>query len=194
MPLIHEIRFAGIDFESAGARKGETDCPIQIGMGTWKPEEKVKDLFVSYLKSEKEVMWQSQRIHHISNKDLVHAPSFLSLWPEVKSRLSNSAIVAHGYGTEKRYLRTFPNHGFSPWIDTLTLSRAAYPNLTNHKLGTVCDELELTGLIDKIVPERQWHDALYDAVGSLVILSKVIQDFTLMEASLEVLVQPKKFF
>ena len=33
--MISEHTFAAIDFESAGAERGKTDVPVQIGMATW---------------------------------------------------------------------------------------------------------------------------------------------------------------
>ena len=54
----------------------------------------------------------------------------VDLWPPIRDRLAGAAVVAHGAGTEKRFLRAFPYHGFSPWIDTLRLARKVLPNLS----------------------------------------------------------------
>jgi DNA polymerase-3 subunit epsilon len=99
-------------------------------------------------------------------------------------------VVAHGKGTEKRFLRTFPGHGFGPWIDTLLLSRAAWPELKDHSLGALSSERGLTEQIEALVPGKRWHDALYDAVASLVLLEDLISSFALEEQPLDLLVKP----
>ena len=56
------------------------------------------------------------------------------LWPAFRSRLAGAVVVAHSAGTEKRFLRTFPMHGFGPWLDTVVLARRAWPNLPDYSL------------------------------------------------------------
>ena len=99
-------------------------------------------------------------------------------------------VVAHGHGTEKRYLRNFPGHGFGPWVDTLLLSRAAWPDLKSHGLGDLCEHFGLTNKINDLVPDKTWHDALYDATASLVLLEYLIQQFKLAESATDILIHP----
>jgi len=130
---ISEIEFAAIDFESAGAKKGE----IQIGIVVGTIQEGVTDHFTSYIKPKKKVMWQASRIHGITTKSLQDSPSYLSLWPDIKECLTGRVLVAHSCGTEKRFLRTFAGQNFSPWVDSLTLARAALPEQKSHRLGSL---------------------------------------------------------
>jgi len=188
--MIASHTFAAIDFESAGAAKGKTDVPVQIGMALWSHKNGYHDTFVSYLRSERPVTWSAQKVHGITNADLAGAPSLMTLWPEVKHRLGGHVVVAHGHGTEKRYLRAFPGHGFGPWVDTLQLSRAAWPELESHALGEVCAHFQLTDKINALVPEKTWHDALYDAAASLVLLEHLIAEFRLESSPLEILLHP----
>lgn len=172
---ISDCRFCAIDFESAGATRGSTDSPVQIGLATWSPTaSECDDTFVSHLKTDQPIQWTAQRVHGITPADLVDAPPLVMLWPEIKKRMQGFAIVAHGKGTEKRFLRAFPGHGFGPWLDTLLLARAAWPELPDHSLGPLCDALALTPEIRDTVPEKSWHDALFDAVASLVLLKHLI--------------------
>ena len=101
-----------------------------------------------------------------------------------------SIADAHGKGTEKRFMRAFPGHGFGPWIDTLLLSRAAWPDLTDHSLGALCDSRDLTQRVKSIVPEKSWHDALFDAVASLVLLEHLIETLALEDHPVEHLAHP----
>lgn len=112
------------------------------------------------------------------------------LWPAIKRRLAGRAVVAHGHGTEKRFLNAFPGHGFTPWIDTLQLARAAWPELPSYSLGKLCEQLGLSTLVSEHVPDKSWHDALYDAVASIILLERIISEFNLIDAPLSQLENP----
>ncbi|MDG0995205.1 MAG: 3'-5' exonuclease [Akkermansiaceae bacterium] len=188
--MIAERIFAAIDFESAGAERGKTDVPVQIGMATWSQAHGHSDAYVSFLHTKQKISWAAQKVHGITTDDLAGAPPLMTLWPEVKKRLGGNIAVAHGHGTEKRYLRAFPAHGFSPWIDTLQLYRAVFPDLASHALGNLCEQFQLTDKVSSLVPHKTWHDALYDSVASLVLLEKLIQDLNLGEQPVEILTNP----
>jgi DNA polymerase III subunit epsilon len=188
--IVRDCRFTAIDFESAGAAPGRTDAPVQIGLAAWSPTLGHGEVFMSYLRTDQPVTWAARKVHGIGPEHLADAPALLSLWPELKTRLVGAVVVAHGKGTEKRFLRTFPGHGFGPWIDTLLLSRAAWPELKDHSLGAVASARGLTEKIETLVPGKRWHDALYDAVASLVLLENLVSSFALEEQPLDLLVTP----
>lgn len=190
MPSIRDCQFTAIDFESAGASRGKTDSPVQIGLSQWAVSKGHTDLYVSYLATDEPIQWSAQKVHGITPEDLKDAPTLLSLWPELKNRLSDAVIVAHGKGTEKRFLRTFPGHGFGPWVDTLLLARAAWPTLPDHSLGSLCTTLRLEEKIEALVPNKSWHDALFDAVASMVLLEHLVDALGIGDHDLEFLLHP----
>jgi len=190
MQLIRHCRFTAIDFESAGAARGMTDSPVQVGLSAWSVETGYGDPFVSYLFTDQAIQWSARKIHGIGPGHLADAPPLLTLWPELRRRLAGAVVVAHGKGTEKRFLRAFPGHGFGPWIDTLLLARAAWPDLANHALGALCDRHGLTASIRAIVPGKSWHDALFDASASLVLLAHLIEVLDLAGQPVDILLQP----
>jgi DNA polymerase-3 subunit epsilon len=190
MILTRQSRFTAIDFESAGAAPGRTDSPVQIGLATWTADLGHHDAFDSYLFTDQPILWSARKIHGIGPEQLADAPSLLSLWPELKKRLAGAVVVAHGKGTEKRFLRAFPGHGFGPWVDTLPLARAAWPELPDHSLGALCQTRGLTREIQQIVPSKSWHDALFDSVASLVLLAHLIETYQLVDQPLDSLLHP----
>lgn len=190
MPTIRQCRFTAIDFESAGAARGMTDSPVQIGLATWSVEDGHGDAFVSYLHTDQPVQWTARKVHGIGPDQLAGAPTLLSLWPEIRQRLGGAIVVAHGKGTEKRFLRAFPGHGFGPWTDTLLLARAAWPDQTDHSLGALCDTRGLTARVQALVPGKSWHDALFDAAASLVLLEHLLQRMDLHDHPVETLLHP----
>ena len=187
---IRDVEFAAIDFESAGARRGETDEPVQIGIVIGTMNEGITDHFVSYIKPQKEVMWQASRVHGITTDSLQDAPSFLSLWPQIHSRLNNRVLVAHSAGTEKKFLRAFPGHKFTSWVDTLTLAKAALPDLPKHRLGELLPYLGTEFADHPINQGRQWHDALYDAAASFFFVKTLVASLDLYDAPMSILLQP----
>lgn len=188
--MIRDTRFAAIDFESAGAARGRSDVPVQIGLATWSVAGGHGGAFVSYLRADRPITWAARKVHGITSADLAGAPPLGELWPQVKLRLAGSAVVAHGKGTERRFLRAFPGHGFGPWIDTLLLARSAWPLVPDHSLGHLCNHFGLTETIMELVPERAWHDALFDTVASLVLLRHLVETFALDARPLEMLIHP----
>lgn len=188
--MISEHVFAAIDFESAGAERGKTDVPVQIGMATWSAEKGHADHFVSFIRADQPITWAAQKVHGITSEDLADAPALMLLWPQIKAIISKRIVVAHGHGTEKRYLRAFPAHGFGPWVDTLQLSRAAWPELESHSLGDICKHFNLETKVTSLVPNKTWHDALYDTAASLVLLEHLICVFSLADSSIDLLLNP----
>jgi DNA polymerase-3 subunit epsilon len=174
--LIREIPFASLDFESAGERANEPGVPVQIGIAWMERLDPVPDSFYrSYLRAARPVTWSAQQIHGITDRDLADAPDLLSLWPEVKGRLGRRWIVAHGSGTEKRFLRAFPLHGFGPWVDTLSLSRKVLPGRSSYALSDLVGDLGLEEDARSYLPDFRWHEALSDALASLLLLRKLIE-------------------
>ncbi len=182
---LHALRFCALDFESAGISRGSTDEPVQIGWASMDGATiDPTSLFVSHLQCEKPITWAAQKVHGITTADLAGAPSLMSLWPRVKAALSGAVVVAHGAGTEKRFLRAFPFHGFGPWLDTLVLAKKFLPHLPDHALSTICDHCGLTPEVSALHPTGRWHDALYDATACLAILRHLMKDGGLGECCL----------
>lgn len=181
-----EARFAALDFESAGAAPGETDVPVQIGIVTFTLSGEM-DLWDTYIAAGKPVRWSAAKIHGISDEMLRGAPAYSSLWPDIRQHLQGRIVAGHNLGTEKRFLRTFPGHGFGPWVDTLTLARECYPGLSDYSLEAVCDTLGLSEEVSCLVSGRKWHDALYDAAASAILLRHIIKALELKDEPLSAL-------
>ncbi len=173
-----ELTFSAIDFESAGAVPGDTDVPVQVGIAVER-RGSAPEFWDSYIFTDKPILWSASRVHGITREHLRQAPAYSSLWPDIRRHLQDAVVVGHNLGTEKKFLRTFPGHGFGPWLDTLVLSRECLPGLGDYSLGAVCELLELTPEIQLAVPGRGWHDALFDAAASLALLHYLLRELKL---------------
>lgn len=191
--LVGQTRFVALDFESAGSEPGFTDVPVQVGWAIMENMEVLPDTFFrSYLFIHRPVTWSARKVHGITNDDLHGAPDMLQLWPKFKEELSGSVLVAHGAGTEKRYLRVFPYHPFKTWIDTLQLAKAAFPDCPDYSLSALIQYVNLAEQVRTFSPHGRWHDALHDAIASLVFLRFVIQEAKFEQRELRVLLSPEK--
>lgn len=186
LPLA-QVPFAAIDFESAGAAPGETDQPIQVGIVRVESLFGSEELFTSYIACDHPVRWSASKVHGITTADLQGAPTMLSLWADFRRLLSGCVVVGHNPSTEQRFLRAFPAHGFSPWLDTLALARRCMPGLRDHSLSAVSAALRTEDEVARLVPGRGWHHALFDAVGSLEVLRAVVRGLQLEERPLNTL-------
>ncbi len=181
---VREAVWAALDFESSGAAPGRSDEPVQVGMAVWHAAGgEFGRFFRSYVRSSSTITREARAVHGIGSRETEDAPAMSALWPEFKSRLAGAAVVAHGAGTEKRFLRAFPLHGFGPWVDTLAISRAVLPELPDHSLGAVVAALGLEAEVAKACPQFAWHDALFDAVACLVLLRHLVERLDLGAAS-----------
>lgn len=192
MKPIRETVFAALDFESAGEAPGMTDAPVQAGIAVMRGTELLSgEFFRTYINPQREVTWAAQKVHGISTTQLTAAPDMKSLWPEFRSRLSGNIVVAHAAGTEKRFLRTFPFHGFGPWLDTVRLARRAWPGLRDYSLEGLTGTLGFRGELDSLCPGLRFHDALYDAVGSLLVLRALVTGAGLLDRCASELLSPQ---
>lgn len=166
--------YIGIDFEGSGIFDGFPESPVQLGM--LKMNKDIELIIKTYLKRQKPISKWAYKIHKISSDKCANAPELHNLWFLFKDLTHfNNIWVGHNVGTEKKFLNSaFPLANFKKmkWIDTLRLSRFAFPGLSCHSLEDVCEFLNLKPEISKII-SGDWHDAAFDACASLVLLRKL---------------------
>jgi len=176
-----EAAWAAIDFEGTGTGPGQSDEAVQIGIACLRPglAAAPQDFFRSYVQPEGRLTRAASAVHRITDRHLENAPRLAGLWPEITARLAGTVVVAHGAGTEKRFLRAFPFHGFGPWLDTLALARALMPGLADHSLSAVVAACGLEDRLRAACPDFDWHDALFDAVACLFVLRCCVEEYGL---------------
>ena len=157
---LEDLCWAAIDFESAGTAPGNRSRPVR---------------------------WSAARVHGITTDMLRGAPAFPELWPQIRDLLRGAVVLGHNPATEKRFLKAFPGHGFGPWVDTLALARQAAPDLPDHALSTLCEALGITHQVERLIHDAahaRWHDALFDAAGSLQLLRTLVQALGMQRCTL----------
>lgn len=183
--------FCAIDFETTGSVEGYPVEPWQIGVAVWK-------------RGEEPVLWESllqvgprpfhpraPGRHARIRAQLEKSPHLKDCLGDLRTHCMGHPMVAHNVATEQGCLRReVPMESFGPWIDTLKLARMAWPALESHTLESLLDTLGLTKQVQQCLPDRAAHDALYDALGSAVLLDHLLSSPGWSEVSLEILMHP----
>lgn len=139
------MEFAAIDFETTGYENGEKNEPWQLGIAL------VQDFRVV-----------ETREWFFGTALTPDAQPILDQWDDFSPYLLGRRLVAHNIATERTVLtRLAPLTKWGPWVDTLKLARVRYPKLPSYALGDLC---AMFGCVPDI-PDRTWHDALFDAVA-----------------------------
>lgn len=162
-----------LDFESTGTVRGFPDEPWQVGMVELRQGRVTGQYHESYLRIAPERPFNpyAPGRHAELRGLLAQAPAMGDLWPVWRPWLEGCPLAAHNIGTERKFLRrAAPLHRFGPWIDTLHLARHVRPDLNAHSLGEVAEALEVAGRVREWCPGRDWHDALFDAFASALVL------------------------
>jgi len=163
-----------LDFETTGAVHGWPVEPWQVGMarirnGCVVAEECREQLL--RVSAERPFNPRAPGRHARLRHELAQAPDLPSLWPELEPWVAGVPLAAHNVGTERGVLeRAAPLHRLGPWIDTLRLTRQAYPQLASGALEDVVAALKLRPRLESLIAGRAPHDALYDAFACALLL------------------------
>lgn len=184
-----------LDFETTGAVRGHGEEPWQVGMVEVRAGRVTGRYHESYLRVaagrpfNPYAPGRHAEIRHV----LAAAPPPADLWPVWRPWLEGRPLAAHNIGTEKKFLqRAAPLHEFGPWIDTLALARHVRPDLEDHALAGVCTALGLGDRARALCPGREWHDALFDAFASALVLEHCLALPGWEDVSLEALAQGRR--
>jgi DNA polymerase-3 subunit epsilon len=176
---IREAHVVVLDYESTGSLRGFANEPWQIGMVTLSSGSVDRDsMFESFLRIDinRPFNPHAPGRHGELREKLAVAPTPQDLWMSIGPVLRQGPLCAHNIATEKKFLRSMaPMHRFGPWIDTLKLTRKAWPGCASYALEDLVMQFDLKSRVDSLCPGRAAHDALYDAVAAALLLSHLIQ-------------------
>lgn len=161
--------FVAIDLETTGL-DFEKDEIIEVALVRF--ENGVETESVDYLVKPVSAVLRPfiESLTGISNADIENAEPFAAVAGKIFSFIGDLPIVAHNAMFDSKFLKqTFAKVGISfddhPVWDSLTVSRIAYQNVSNHRLDTLVQELG--------IERSRAHRALPDAVacGHLFVMA-----------------------
>jgi len=171
------MKLIGFDFETANS---SLCSACQLGIVIYENGE-LLDSYSWLIKPHKKYLFFTNTfIHGIDLDDVKDEKEFYEYYEELSEILKDGIIVAHNASFDIGVLNAICDlYGLdrflNQYVDTVKISRRAYPELVNHKLNTVCDYLNI---------ELNHHEALSDATGCLLILVMTMSNYY-MEDDLE---------
>jgi len=173
-----ELKIAAIDFETTGTVPGYANQPWQIGVvpvvdGMLHGDK----FFTSLINVGPRPFNKHAPGRHAQLRDAIAAaPTMTELFPVLLPMLTGRILLAHNAGTERSALAAAaPLHKFGPWLDTLTLSRAAWQGLDSYTLEDLCECFGLCPQIENLCPGRGPHDAFYDAAACATLFLHILR-------------------
>lgn len=160
-----------MDFETANAKRASA-CSIALAIVR---KSQVTHEFYSLINPETDFSWRNINVHGIHQQDVADSPTFPEVWAHIAPLFTaNKLVVAHNASFDNSVLkRTLMRYGVTPphylTLDTLRTSKQFYPQMVNHKLNTVCDQLH--------IELEHHHNALDDSVACANILLAQQQQF-----------------
>jgi len=176
--FIRETTLTVLDFETTGSVPGFDTEPWQIGLvalenGRVEPTQTFESLI--RVDANRPFNAYAPGDHHKRRDEIAAAPEVSKVWKKLEGWVTGRPLVAHNACVEKKFLRKMaPMHHFGPWVDTLKLSRQAWPDAPTHKLEDLIVGLCLTDRVREDCPAGGPHDALYDAVACAVLLEHLL--------------------
>lgn len=191
-----EATFVAIDFEGTGAVDGYPNQPWQLGMARIVAGRSEADPVFNRLLHvpERPFNRHAPGRHAELREEMLTGPALPDLWPRVREWIGppSAALVGHNVATEKRFLKdAFPLATIGPWVDTLALSRMAFPELASHRLEDVVRHVGRQERLDGLCPAAAYHDALYDAMASAVLLEYLLEQPGWEDVSVTALTQAR---
>ena len=154
---ISAAEYIVIDVETTGLSPDD-DRIIEVAAVKCE-NDRIVDSFHSLINPGRRIPSNVTKLTGIKNADVAGAPDMDTVVPELSEFIDNLPLVAHNANFDIKFIaNAFKRAGVSKgmlYIDTLVLARNAFPEMPNHKLSTLINEL---GLLD----HEQEHRAMSD--------------------------------
>lgn len=129
-----------IDLETAGLSSNREI--IQLGAVKVR-DNKIIDRFSAFVKPSNPIPYSATRINNITNEMVKDAPCIEAILPEFLNFIGNDAIVGHNIKSFDIPTLMEYSKIDNQIIDTYLLAKRCLPDMENHRLKTLINELEL---------------------------------------------------
>jgi len=143
---MNEQRFVVVDLETTGNSPKKGDKIIQIAAIVLENDQ-IVDKFVSFVNPLQKIPPFIEQLTGITNEMVDKAPTFEEIAEKIQSLLTNSTVVAHNVYFDLSFLQEeLISCGLQfngPILDTVELSRIAFPTKKSYKLSDLSDEFDM---------------------------------------------------
>lgn len=146
--------FVAIDVETTGLSPIANEL-IEVSAIKYNGAEKL-NTFTTLIKPKAEIPYYITNITGITNEMVENSPYVEEIMPDLIDFIGTNPIVAHNANFDYKFIQNYSHNAFSKntLIDTVQIGRRLYPNLPNHKLGTIAKHIGIT--------EDSFHRAEFD--------------------------------
>jgi len=159
------------DCETTGV--SPSDRMVEVAWLLMDEDFKILDEGHSLINPERPIPAGASAVHGITMKDVESAPTADEYFYDVlgnKLGSLDAIFTAHNAPFDMRYIGPYLPDS-TPEMCTLRLARKLYPDVDNHKLGTLVYALELD------VDKSRFHSADGDMIILMSLLGKMTEDF-----------------
>ena len=149
--------YAVVDFETTGLSPAKGDRAIEIGLVHVAPDGTLEDEHETLIHVDRSV--GASWVHHITARELLHAPDFEGIAHELRDLLAGRVFVAHN----SRMGASIPVDQ-STMLCTMKLSRSLIGR------GKLADCCEYFGIANEDA-----HSALSDAHATAILLGRLLE-------------------
>ena len=155
--------YAVVDFETTGLSPAKGDRAIEIGLVHVAPDGTLEDEHETLIHVDRSV--GASWVHHITARELLHAPDFEGIAHELRDLLAGRVFVAHNVSFDSRFLlgASIPVDQ-STMLCTMKLSRSLIGR------GKLADCCEYFGIANEDA-----HSALSDAHATAILLGRLLE-------------------
>ncbi|MTD30039.1 ATP-dependent DNA helicase DinG [Planomicrobium sp. YIM 101495] len=137
-------KFVVVDIETTGHAPAKGDRIIQLAMVTIE-NDRITDTYMAFVNPGKAIPRFIQDLTGITERDVQDAGPFEDVAAEVFDRLQDAVFVAHNVQFDLPFLQQeLTRAGYPKWqglaMDTVELTRLAYPTAYSYKLQDICSE------------------------------------------------------
>ena len=146
--------FVAIDVETTGLSPFANEL-IEVSAIKYQGSKKI-DTYTTLIRPKLKIPYYITKITGITNEMVQNAPEVEEVMPELVHFVGDATIVAHNANFDYKFIQNYSNDSFSKnkVIDTVPIGRKLYPELPNHKLGTIAKHIGIT--------EEGFHRAEFD--------------------------------
>jgi DNA polymerase III epsilon subunit-like protein len=164
--------FAVLDFETTGLSPAQGDRVVQVAVVHLSQDGWYQGHWSTLVNPGRDV--GPTYIHGISNFEVLKAPNFAEVLPELLSKLEGRIIVAHNARFDLNFLFWEAQFAGQPlslerrkFFDTMSIAREIFPHAIDKKMETL---VALAGVKTSKLPGRGFHDALFDVYAEAELL------------------------
>lgn len=164
------MKFTAIDFETANASMLSA---CSIGIVEFEDGVPVRETYTLIRPPEEygKFNWYNVRIHGIKATMVKDAPTFDKVWEQIRDSIDGQLIVCHNAAFDTVVLcRLLEYYGIAiptfHYVCTVKISQLLWPEMENHKLDTVCNDLNIV---------LNHHEALSDARACGLIFAEALK-------------------